>query len=136
VTLGLLICCYGNSYLQQMNPSTDKIIVIESSTVESDFKPTTSHKYRVITLQKSSLVGDELFGSYAIPSSTNIIRTSRLNSKEKMAKYEWLLNSGAFFMIAGFVLQLVGVLSLDWSVSTILVGTSIMMLFVRMWSCR
>jgi hypothetical protein len=90
----------------------------------------------VITIQKASTLGDERFGSYGIDPKTDVVRTSRLKPDTKMQKYRWQVLLVAAFTVSGFILQFVGLLSLHWSASVILLGTSIFMLGVRVLACQ
>jgi hypothetical protein len=90
----------------------------------------------VITIQKASTLGDERFGSYGIDPKTDVVRTSRLKPDTNMQKYRWQVLLVAAFTVSGFILQFVGLLSLHWSASVILLGTSIFMLGVRVLACQ
>ncbi|KAG0643609.1 hypothetical protein HOY80DRAFT_879893 [Tuber brumale] len=96
--------------------------------------------FRILWLQKSSRVNDQLFGSYAL--FGNRERKKLITSRRRAHRYSsWtsistLAIAGSFVCIAGFVTQFVGLRALHWSASIAQLVVTLTMAAARTWIRR
>jgi len=126
-----------------------------SHVVQASSKETTwvaEKSFRILWLQKSATVNDQLFGSYALfaDKERNTLTTSRrrtytpFSKPSSSAKYTFaaalsfqnLTIVGSFISLAGFVTQFVGIRALHWSASITQLVVTLAMTAVRTWIRR
>ncbi|KAK5654663.1 hypothetical protein OQA88_6986 [Cercophora sp. LCS_1] len=100
VVLGLIACSH----------------VVESSTHEKFYVPN-GFEARMVYLQKAGTVGDQSFDSFAIfaKEAKSVIVTSRRNDETTTVVLETKTVIGMFLALSGFVVQFVGLRSMNWS---------------------
>jgi len=124
--------------------------VVQASSVETTW--VAEQKFRIIWLQKSATVNDQLFGSYALfaDKERNTLTTSRRRTYTPSSKHSSPTKStfaaalsfqnltivGSFISLAGFVTQFVGIRALHWSASIAQLVVTLAMTAVRTWIRR
>ncbi|EAQ91998.1 hypothetical protein CHGG_00233 [Chaetomium globosum CBS 148.51] len=124
--------------------------VVESSTLETSYRPVEGVEARVVWLQRSGTVNDQAFDSFAIfpAQSQAVITTSRRAPRRKLALLPpWAKKKGtestiidvehiaavcgSLVGICGFIVQFVGLRSMHWSASAAQLGATIAMTILR-----
>ncbi|KAG0644016.1 hypothetical protein HOY80DRAFT_858335, partial [Tuber brumale] len=124
--------------------------VVQASSVETTW--VAKKKFKILWLQKSATVNDQLFGSYALfaDEERNKLTTSRRRtyipsskpsspSKHAFAaalSFRNLTIVGSFISLVGFVTQFVGIRALHWSASISQLVVTLAMTAVRTWIRR
>ena len=135
---GMLLCAY----------------VVESSTSETRYRPGRGREARIVWLQKSEIVSDQAFESFAIfPQDTPVLVTTshrkrkvqgededtkvhEPRSKMQNMAQEAIATVGAAISIFGFIVQFTGLRGMHWSVSVTQLGAIIIMTSLRAWVRR
>lgn len=141
LVFGMLLCSY----------------VVESSTDEKRYQATDDWKTRIVWLQQTKTVSDQVFESCMVYAKDDrqIITTSRrmkprkdANSTDKnedvhsvgyddpSASLQLVTISGTAVALCGFVLQFVGLRGMHWSASVAQLGAVIVMVAVKAWVRR
>jgi len=123
--------------------------VVQASSVEITW--VAKKPFRILWLQKSATVNDQLFGSYALSldGESNTLTTSRRkyphsskhpsSTKSTFAaalSFQNLTIVGSFISLAGFVTQFVGIRALHWSASIAQLVVTLVMTVARTWIRR
>ena len=124
--------------------------VVRASSVETTW--VAERKFRIIWLQKSATVNNQLFGSYALfaDKERNTLTTSRRRTYTPSSKHSSSIKStfasalsfqnltivGSFMSLAGFVTQFFGIRGLHWSASIAQLVVTLAMAVVRTWIRR
>ncbi|KAF1983030.1 hypothetical protein K402DRAFT_466280 [Aulographum hederae CBS 113979] len=116
--------------------------IIESCTTEHTIEPTAEGNMliqRIFRLQMACTVGSQRFPSVGIvnPQDNMLIRTSRLDLQRINSPKTKLLSAiGSFLAMAGFIVQFVGLGTMHWSATIVVLVVSIAMTGVRAWVRR
>ncbi|KAK1729114.1 uncharacterized protein BDZ83DRAFT_67527 [Colletotrichum acutatum] len=134
--------------------------VVESSTVEEEFRPSHKLTAQLVWLQQTKTVSDQLFDSFAIYAKTkrSFITTSERRRNEIKppgshsnheatqetapsnetpgGSLELKTTIGTAVSLSGYILQFVGLRGLHWSVSIAQLGAILLMAGVRAWVRR
>ncbi|KAI1490258.1 hypothetical protein F5X96DRAFT_637228, partial [Biscogniauxia mediterranea] len=120
--------------------------VIERSTTETFYAPTSGDQAWIVWLQKNHVVNDQVFQPYAIypVSGRTFITTSRRSpelDKQKHDKFKYLGLEALTFVgtaisLVGFIVQFIGLRGLNWSASVVQLGAVILMTCARTWVRR
>ncbi|KAI1632668.1 hypothetical protein F4809DRAFT_653140 [Biscogniauxia mediterranea] len=120
--------------------------VIERSTTETFYAPTSGNQAWIVWLQKNHVVNDQVFQPYAIypASGRTFITTSRRSpelDKQKHDKFKYLGLEALTFVgtaisLIGFIVQFIGLRGLNWSASVVQLGAVILMTCARTWVRR
>jgi len=124
--------------------------VVQASSEETIWEA--ENPFRILWLQKSATVNDQLFGSYALfaDKERNTLTTSRRRTYTPSSKspssaqytfaaalsFQNLTIVGSFISLAGFVTQFVGIRALHWSASIAQLVVTLAMTAVRTWIRR
>ncbi|KAG0133680.1 hypothetical protein HOY82DRAFT_255446 [Tuber indicum] len=124
--------------------------VVQASSVETTW--VAEKKFKILWLQKSATVNDQLFGSYALfaDEERNKLTTSRRRTYTPSSKpsspskyafaaalsFQNLTIVGSFISLVGFVTQFVGIRALHWSASIAQLVVTLAMTAVRTWIRR
>ncbi|CUS14875.1 unnamed protein product, partial [Tuber aestivum] len=124
--------------------------VVQASSIETTW--VADKNFKILWLQKSSTVNDQLFGSYAIfgegerrtlTTSRHIKYTSSLENSSSTKhtltaslSFQNLTIAGSFISIVGFVTQFVGIRALHWSAPVTQLGVTLAMTAARTWIRR
>jgi hypothetical protein len=131
--------------------------VVESSTTEKRYGASNGWKIRIVWLQQTKTVSDQVFEScmvYAkddrqtITTSRRIQKNNKTGSKatdssarlgdndDSSAALQLKTMFGAIVALGGFVLQFVGLRGMNWSASVAQLGAVIVMVGVKAWVRR
>ncbi|KAJ2906600.1 ankyrin repeat [Zalerion maritima] len=129
--------------------------VVESSTSESDYAATESRSAQIVWLQRSSIVNDQAFKSFAIfpkktiphvrmsrraprPTKSETVKNRGIFSRSLSALLaeEALAVTGALVTIAGFLFQFVGLRGMHWSAPLVHLAAILAMTGLRVWLRR
>ncbi|KAK2057113.1 hypothetical protein LY76DRAFT_617418 [Colletotrichum caudatum] len=133
--------------------------VVDSSTEEKRFrpKPETNMRVRMVWLQQTKTVNDQVFGSFAVYAKDDqpFITTSRRPQKAELGQSRPATDDGeyptpgdasltiqvktvigAMITLIGFVIQFVGLRGLHWSASITQLGAVLVMVFLKAWVRR
>ncbi|RYP91054.1 hypothetical protein DL770_002827 [Monosporascus sp. CRB-9-2] len=134
--------------------------VVESSTSETRYCPVAGREARVIWLQRSGIVNDQAFKSFAIfPSSAQALVTTSQRLKDPGEEdsgqedpgqedpgqedpvqedpvQEIVAVTATMISICGFIVQFTGLRGMHWSASVAQLGATVLMTVLRAWVRR
>ncbi|KXX82674.1 Serine/threonine-protein phosphatase 6 regulatory ankyrin repeat subunit B [Madurella mycetomatis] len=112
--------------------------IVETSTLETRYRPGPGKEARVIWLQRSGTVNDQAFESFAIfPEDRQaLVTTSHRASGEQERSagtniQETITVAGVLISISGFIIQFTGLHGMHWSASVAQLGAIIVMTILR-----
>ncbi|KAK4148034.1 uncharacterized protein C8A04DRAFT_33569 [Dichotomopilus funicola] len=123
LVVGMLVCSY----------------VVESSTTEDSYRPAEheGREARVVWLQRSGIVNDQRFESFAVyPQEPSALITTSKRKRSQSGLDLVITVVGTVVSLVGFVLQFVGLRGLHWSSSIAQLIATGSMVMLRAWVRR
>lgn len=119
LVVGMLLCAY----------------IVESSTEEHRYRPGEGRKARLVWLQQTKTVSDQVFISFAVIAANErkLIMTSQRLDKKSLKLTTML---GTMVSLYGLFLQFIGLRGMHWSASATQLGAVILMTSLRVWVRR
>ncbi|KAH6847821.1 hypothetical protein B0I37DRAFT_152071 [Chaetomium sp. MPI-CAGE-AT-0009] len=113
--------------------------VLESSTEEKRYRPGQGKETRLVWLQQTKTVSDQVFASFAVFATEDrmVITTSHRADKQSQAAVLVLKTViGTTVSLCGFVVQFIGLRGMHWSASVAQLGAVLVMTGFRAWVRR
>ncbi|KAH7013118.1 hypothetical protein EDB80DRAFT_364139 [Ilyonectria destructans] len=113
--------------------------VVETSTDERVYRPGLGRKARIVWLQKTNAVSDQVFDSFALfPMDERTIITTSHRASKLIQGNSLALETviGTMVSVCGFILQFIGFRGMSWIVTLTQLGAVLTMAGLRAWVRR